>query len=285
MGYFFQTIHPRKRQKTLYQALDEEHHQQNSKRRKARTDWTGHGLGELRIDHLPNEVLQQIFVYTQESILPLCNKRLYGSLSGDDAHLQRRYLREAMRPVKSGCMALPVDLLERRFVTAEVLAQMSIEYFCDDHGAHTAHFEHSSQNADPPTRHRHRRVHIPVSIERKPISERRLRLIEYIIKRGLVPHHSKRLIPELIENGLIDIARTLVEKGSCYDHRAVLTALHANHEDFAKELITKTTVKQSNLWEFVLENDDSRAYEFLKQIGSQPPWEVMKKYMARASTQ
>lgn len=224
-------------------------------------DWTGKGATEpLKLDHLPNEVLQGIFIYTQEWTLPLCNKRLNQALTWRDLHLQRRVLREALVDV-DGSPRLPTGMLKRRFVNQQLLKQLGIREFCNDHYKCKA------------------RLKSPSLLERLPLTERKLQLLVYTIECGLLPHHSKKLIPELIKHHEMQAVQKLVDSDCTYDHRSVLAALNGGHDELAKDLISKTDLNFYNIWDHVLEHNETHAYNFLKAMGSQPPWEVMKKHM------
>lgn len=219
---------------------------------------------ERKLDHLPAELLQHIFILSENLSIPECSTNTYFKLCGGSDYLHYMML-DKLAVTYQGHKWLNIELTTRRFVTAELLSRVGIKrfYMHDDPGVDTTP------------------CIIPELFEFKPDigeKEKDMELVVYLLKNGCNanPHHD--LVYNAVRKKDESLVKVFLSYDTQFDYRSVVKAMELKLWDLASFLLTKggKSIQQSlDLWIHVNEKRDIEMFTFLRQSGITPPYHAL----------
>ncbi|CAN6657195.1 hypothetical protein TRVA0_029S01464 [Trichomonascus vanleenenianus] len=208
----------------------------------------------LTLEHLPNEILHPIFVYSGNFDLPMVSRVLNMKLSGSPVlkyEMIRRYMTDSCK--------IPVSVCTRRFVTKDLLTLLGINEFVDRYASELPK--------------------IPRRLEKGELTERKQEIIAYMLVCGCVAGDGPRLVYSALLQGLEEFVRVLVEKGVVINHEVLEYA--AGHDVallnfFVKYAHLETAIGDDvAFWKFLIGTENLEVINMLRSYGISPPYSAL----------
>lgn len=205
----------------------------------------------IYLETLPIEVMQYIFVLSKNFSLPESSKTLWSILNGSRA--LKRHMIEMFKQKDH----IPVDLCSRKFVTAELLKEAEVTGFYND-------------QADSS-------VSIPENLVTKPITDRKIRLLEFMLQTNCQINGASDLIEWAVEEKNDELVEKYLSLGVSFDHSALISALEVGNRHITDMLVNskQISLNDMHLWECVFKKRDEHMFHYLREAGGTPPYDIL----------
>lgn len=198
-------------------------------------------LTAARLEDLPIEILEIIFVQSANFSLPQSSKVLASKLRRNG--LLEEYLLLGQLDEETG--ELPIQTSTWPFVTADLLDRMRITGFSS--------------------------IHIPKILEEVGTPQS-LDLIIYMVRMGCTPNDPDILYHQLLNLGRTQDVYTLISKDVACDQSVVIEAMRLNYTELAQALVEMVAAKSAtiadteDIWTYASQTHNTQIIERLLDI-------------------
>lgn len=262
---------------------------------------TSPGVESLKLDHLPAEILQLIFVYSQNFELAQCSKLMLSKLNGSLAYMS------------SEIMAQSVDIIEINCDEETISERVQVEEPGHESDSQIAVPSAANEETDTATRRPNlatsvrllrcipgffvnyrfltaellKRFSVSVISDTRflclaPVNARKVQIALYLLSNGPISLPDSCILIRGIELGLISEVATMLEisprRAHC-DYLCLFAAINAGQHDLADRIVNSETFDGNDvtMWTEIINDKLSNVMMYLSSEGYQPPAEALFK--------